>query len=96
MPGNAGDNLANSRTITYGDSLSDTQLNAIANTAGSFVYNLPAGTILHPGTQSLSLTFTPTDSTDYAATTADVSLVVAQATPRLSGRLPRQSPTATL
>ena len=30
---------------------------------GSYVYNPPAGTILNPGTQTLAVTFTPTDTT---------------------------------
>jgi hypothetical protein len=43
---------------------------------GTFVYNPPAGTIEPVGTNTLSVTFTPTDSTDYTTSTATVKLVV--------------------
>ncbi len=43
---------------------------------GTFVYNPPAGTIEPVGTDTLSVTFTPTDSTDYTTSTATVQLVV--------------------
>ena len=43
---------------------------------GTFVYNPPAGTIEPVGTNTLSVTFTPTDSTDYTTSTASVQLVV--------------------
>ena len=52
--------------ITYGTPLTATQLNATANTAGNFVYNPPAGTILPEGPQTLSVTFMPTDTNDLA------------------------------
>ncbi len=43
---------------------------------GTFVYNPPAGTIEPVGTNTLSVTFTPTDTTDYSPSTATVQLVV--------------------
>ncbi len=43
---------------------------------GTFVYNPPAGTIEPVGTDTLSVTFTPTDTTDYTTATATVQLVV--------------------
>ena len=43
---------------------------------GTFVYNPPAGTIEPVGTDTLSVTFTPTNSTDYSTSTATVPLVV--------------------
>ncbi len=43
---------------------------------GTFVYNPPAGTIEPVGTDTLSVTFTPTDTTDYTTSTATVQLVV--------------------
>lgn len=64
--------------ITYGTALSSTQLNATANVPGTFVYAPPAGTILAPGNQTLSATFTPTDAGDYTSATAQVTLVVTQ------------------
>jgi FG-GAP-like repeat/Bacterial Ig-like domain (group 3) len=43
---------------------------------GTFVYNPPAGTIEPVGTDTLSVTFTPTNTTDYSPSTATVQLVV--------------------
>ncbi len=44
---------------------------------GTFVYTPPAGTIEPVGTDTLSVAFTPTDTTDYKPSTATVQLVVA-------------------
>ena len=62
--------------IRYGAVLSSTQLNATANMPGTFVYSPAAGAILSPGVQTLSVTFTPTDTTDYAGTTAAQTVMV--------------------
>jgi 6-phosphogluconolactonase (cycloisomerase 2 family) len=62
--------------VAFGTALSATQLNATANTGGSFAYAPPIGTLLNVGTQTLSVTFTPSDAVDYAAATASVSLSV--------------------
>ena len=62
--------------ITYGTALSSTQLDATANVAGTFAYTPPAGTILAVGTQTLSVTFTPTDGVDYNGATAQVTLQI--------------------
>ena len=43
--------------------------------AGTFVYNPPAGTVLNTS-QSLSVTFTPTDTADYKTATDRVNIVV--------------------
>ncbi len=67
--------------ITYGTALSATQLDATASVAGTFVYTPPAGTVLAAGTQTLSVTFTPTNTTDYTTATATVALTVNKATP---------------
>ena len=67
--------------ITYGTALSGTQLNATASVPGTLVYSPAAGTILDAGTQTLSVTFTPTDAVDYTAATASVTLSVSKATP---------------
>jgi hypothetical protein len=62
--------------------LSATQLNATAAgvtgaaLAGTFVYNPAAGTTLAAGPQTLSTTFTPTDTTDYTTNTAQVTIQV--------------------
>jgi len=75
--------------ITYGTALSGAQLNATANpTGGTFSYSPPAGTILSAGLQTLSVTYTPADSTNYAKATASVKLQVNQATPTLAWATP--------
>ncbi len=65
--------------ITYGTPLSATQLNASASIPGNFSYAPAAGTVFNAGTQTLSATFTPTDSITYAAVTSNVSLTVNKA-----------------
>ena len=70
--------------ITYGTALSTTQLNATANVPGTFVYNPATGTVLKAGTQTLSVTFTPTDTTNYTTAAATVQLTVNAATPILT------------
>ena len=72
--------------ITYGTALSATQLNATATTAagvpGTFVYTPAAGTVLPAGAgQTLSVTFTPTDPSNYTTATGNVSITVVKATP---------------
>jgi hypothetical protein len=62
--------------ITYPTPLSATQLNATASVPGSFVYSPAAGTVLNVGAQTLRVTFTPTDRTDYAVATATRTLTV--------------------
>jgi hypothetical protein len=66
--------------IGYGTSLSAAQLNATASTAGTFSYSPALGAVLGAGTQTLSVTFTPTDTTDYAMPSAStVQLAVNKA-----------------
>jgi uncharacterized protein YaiE (UPF0345 family) len=75
--------------ITYGTALSATQLNATASfvnglgqtvpVPGTFTYTPAAGAVLPAGTQSLSLTFAPADSTDFNSNGAGTSLVVNKA-----------------
>ena len=76
--------------ITYGTALSATQLDATSTVAGTFVYTPAAGTVLTAGPQVLSVTFTPTDTTDYSSATKAVQLSVNSATPTINW----QSPTA--
>jgi hypothetical protein len=78
--------------ITYGTALSATQLNASSSgLAGTFAYTPAAGTILAAGSQTLSVTFTPTDLVDYTVQTATVTLLVNKAaltvTPNPASRL---------
>jgi hypothetical protein len=65
--------------ITYGTALSAVQLNATDNVAGTFAYTPAAGTILPAGTNTLSVTFTPTDTVTYGQETTTVSITVNQA-----------------
>jgi hypothetical protein len=74
--------------INYGTALSSTQLNAKANIPGNFVYTPASGAILGVGTQTLYVTFTPADTTDYGTATSTVSLKVNTATP--NGLFPNQ------
>lgn len=62
--------------ITNPAPLTSAQLDATANVAGSFVYSPAAGTVLTPGTQTLSTTFTPADTADYNTATASVTITV--------------------
>ena len=64
--------------IAFGTALSATQLNATASVPGTFVYTPPTGTVLPPGSQALSVTFTPADAASYTTATATVTLVVKQ------------------
>jgi sugar lactone lactonase YvrE len=70
--------------IVYGTALSATQLNATANVPGAFTYTPAAGTILKAGHQTLNVTFTPTDPTDYAIMTESAGIVVSKAVPAVS------------
>ncbi len=71
--------------IVYGTALSGTQLDAAANVAGKFEYTPAAGTVLDAGLdQTLSATFTPSDTTDYTTVTATVTINVLHATPTIS------------
>jgi len=65
--------------ITYGTALSGIQLNASSTVAGTYIYTPSVGTVLAAGSQTLSVTFTPTDSTDYTTATSTVQLTVNQA-----------------
>ncbi len=73
---------ANPADIVYGTALSATQLDATANVMGTFTYTPAAGTILGAGNnQTLSVLFTPADTTDYTSAFATATINVSQATP---------------
>jgi hypothetical protein len=74
--------------ITFGTTLSSTQLNATASVPGTFVYSPTAGTTLSAGTATLSVTFAPTDTTDYTTATGTVTLTVNKATPVITWATP--------
>ena len=67
--------------ISYGTALGSTQLNATANVPGTFAYTPRRGPCSKREQQTLSATFTPTDTKTYSAATASVQLTVNQATP---------------
>jgi hypothetical protein len=69
--------------ISYGTALSGTQFDATANVPGSFSYSVAPGTILGVGTQTLVVTFTPTDTADYRSVSTSVQFGVVPAVPAL-------------
>jgi len=70
--------------ITYGTALSPLQLNATSSVPGTFSYSPAPGFLLTAGTYTLSVTFTPTQSTVYNPVSASVQLTVNKATPVIS------------
>jgi hypothetical protein len=62
--------------IPYGTALSGVQLNATASVPGTFVYSPAAGALPPVGTDTLTVTFTPTDPNDYATVASSVMLTV--------------------
>jgi hypothetical protein len=66
-------------SIVYGTPLGATQLNASANVPGVFTYNPAAATVLPVGTQTLTVTFTPNDTTNYTTATKSVTITVIKA-----------------
>jgi hypothetical protein len=75
--------------ITYGTALSKAQLNARSSVSGTFSYSPAVGTVLSAGQQTLTVTFTPTNTTEYATTTATVTLTVNQAIPTIVWPTPK-------
>jgi pilus assembly protein CpaE len=70
-------------SISSGIALSATQLNATALVPGTLIYTPAAGKVLSTGTHTLSVAFTPTDTTNYIPVQATVPLTVARATPEI-------------
>ncbi len=89
---------ANPANIVYGTALSGTQLDASAawmvggtteTVAGTFTYSPASGTVLKSApNQTLSVSFTPTDTTDYKSTSATATITVTQATPTITWPTP--------
>ncbi len=76
------DNLA---PITYGAALSSAQLDATASVTCTFTNTPAPGMVLHPGNgQTLSVSFAPTDSTDFNTASATATLNVEKATPSIT------------
>ena len=67
--------------VPAGAVLGATQLNATANVPGVFTYTPASGTLMStPGNFQLSVTFAPTDSTDYTIASDSVTLSVTAVT----------------
>jgi hypothetical protein len=69
-------------TLAFGTPLGPQQLNASANTSGSFAYFPPAGTVLPPGSTTVLAGFTPSDTYDYNAASKSVNINVLPPTPQ--------------
>jgi len=80
--------------ITYGTPLSDVELNATASEPGTFGYTPSVGEVLTPGTHTLTVVFTPTD-TNFPASEASVPLVVQKASPVITWPPPSPIPCGT-
>ena len=74
-------NWSNPADIVYGTALSNTQLNANASVPGTFNYTPARGTVLGAKNQTLNVTFTPTDTTNYTNVSKNITIKVLQATP---------------
>jgi hypothetical protein len=71
-------------SITYGQALSNSALSGgAANVAGSFAWAAPA-TLPNAGSNTASVTFTPTDAANYNTVTTNVVVLVNKATPVVS------------
>jgi hypothetical protein len=82
-------------TINYGTPLSATQLDATAAIPGTFSYTPALGQVLSLGSDTLSVTFTPTDSVDYTTATAQTTISVIQALPKITWATPAAIPAGT-
>ena len=70
---------SNPAPINFGTLLSNTQLNAIFSVPGTCVYTPALGALLPAGTQTLSVTCTPTDGNTYNSITTQVTIIVKKA-----------------
>ena len=76
--------------ITYGTPLSAAQLDATAivngiSVPGTFAYTPAVGTVLFAGSgQTLNVTFTPDDTTDFTTASGSTTIDVLKATPTIS------------
>jgi len=66
--------------IEYGTPLSATQLNAVPSVTGAITYAPAAGTVLPPGSNTVTATFIPADIFDYTGATATNAITVAAPT----------------
>jgi Flp pilus assembly CpaE family ATPase len=80
---------SNPDSIAYGTPLGGKQLCAAASTSGTFDYFPTQGEVLHVGEHVLSVTFTPNDTANYAATHANVTIRVTKALPIIEWPTPK-------
>src|SRR4029079_11915262 len=79
----------NPADITYPTALSSTQLNATTGVPGVFTYTPASGTILNAGNgQTLSVTFVPTDTVNYATVVKNVTINVLKGAPVITWNNP--------
>jgi poly(beta-D-mannuronate) lyase len=91
IPGIPSITWTNPADITFGQALGLAQLNASVNVPGNFSYFPAIGTVLDPGnSQTLSVTFTPSDTVNYLATTQTVSINVRKVLPVVTWPTPAQ------
>ena len=83
-------------SITAGTALSSVQLDATSSVPGTFVYNPAAGTVLPTGPTTLQVTFTPTDTVDYATAVGTVQLTVNAASDVAANFMMTVSPNLTI
>nr|WP_199156526.1 MBG domain-containing protein [Pedobacter sp. ASV2] len=70
--------------ISYGKELSSSELNAIADVAGTLTYTPSLGTVINAGNnQLLKGDFMPADTVNYSAVSKSVIINVAKATPKV-------------
>ena len=81
-------NWSTPNSISYGTGLSNTQLSANASISGNINYSPTLGAVLPVGTQTLTSTFTPTDTNNYTSVTNSVQIVVSKATPVVTWATP--------
>jgi hypothetical protein len=67
---------ANPADITYGTPLGAAQLDATADAPGTFAYSPADGAVLSPGAQTLSVTFTPTDTADFTGNSVTLTVTL--------------------
>ena len=70
--------------IVYGTELGSAHLNATASVPGTFAYTPASGDVRAVGRHTLSVTFTPADTTSYTMAHAEVSIAVTRTMPAIT------------
>ncbi len=69
--------------MVYGTPLGESQLNAIADIQGTLSYSLSVGDILDAGEYEITVSFIPSNTTNYLPVEKTVPLIVIKATPQI-------------